>query len=153
MTEKQLQDSIIEYLRLNKLFVLRVNSGKVQNMLTGSWIQLAEKGTSDIICENKYHRLSFIEIKTSVGRLSDEQTSFLREQHMAKRPWCVAMSIADVTRWLADGDYHGAEKHTQHILDDSKKFIRSNVRNRRKTDAVDFWEYEAFCRKKESTGG
>ena len=153
MTEQQLQNSIIEYFKFNKLYVLRVNSGLATNYYTGNFMALAEKGHSDLICEDRTHRIGFIEVKTSTGRLNDHQISFLRECHKRGNRWAVIDSLADVTRWLDDGDYHGAEKFTKHILDDSKKFIPSNVRNRKKTDGVDFMEYEMFCRSKESTEG
>ena len=54
MTEHELQSAILDYFQWKNIPVLRVNAGKFQNAMTGSWIQGAETGHPDIICGYRY---------------------------------------------------------------------------------------------------
>ncbi len=149
LSEKQIQDSIIELLRAKGCYVLRCNSGKVQNALTGTWLELAPKGTSDLIGADTQGRIFFIEVKSATGTLDVEQIRFLREQHKAGRRWAVCMSYENALQFLVDESYHGEEKHTRNILHEDKMFIPTQIKRTRtqKMSLSTFLEYDTWKRK------
>lgn len=122
-SEKEIQDSIVSFLKASGLYVQRINSGLATNFYTGNFMALAEKGHSDLITCRPDNRIAFIEVKTLSGRLSDAQIFFLRAQEAAGRPWCVATCLDDVIRWLADENYHGEPRFVKYVLDSSTRFV------------------------------
>lgn len=127
MLEKQIQDSVLAVFHAEGLYAQRINSGTVQNAMTGSWVKLADRGHSDIVACDKQNRIVFLEIKSPVGKLSPEQILFLRTQHKHGRRWAVIDCYEDAVQFLVDETFHGKQKHLIEVLDESRKYIPPKV--------------------------
>lgn len=149
MTEQQLTRDIIKYLRSSDLYAERMNAGTIQNQLTGTWVQLADIGTPDIIACLPDQRLWFIEVKLPSGRLSDPQIFFLREQERRGRAWMVATSLQDVIRGITDPEYHGEPRFTKYVLDTSTRFVLKPRRDKR-LRASDMLAHELWTKRGEA---
>lgn len=133
MSEHEIQNLIKQSLEWQGHWVLRVNSGKVQNALTGSWLILAPSGTCDLVTHDiKSNTLVFLEVKTPTGVISTEQIQFLREQHKRGRRWAIVTSIAEAEQAVRDASYHGQPEFVAKVLDESKRFIPSQVKKTKK---------------------
>lgn len=78
MKEGEVQKPIKDYLRKMGFKVLRVQCGKIR--VKGGFMQLAEKGTSDVIAlPPKQYDMKYlaVETKTEEGKLKPEQKDFL----------------------------------------------------------------------------
>ena len=57
--------------------LFRANAGRIQDARTGAWIKLLPKGFPDTLGWRKEDgRFIAIEVKTQVGKLSDDQVRF-----------------------------------------------------------------------------
>jgi hypothetical protein len=147
-SEKEIQDSIISYLKAAGLYVQRINSGLATNFYTGNFMAQAEKGHSDLITCRPDNRIAFIEVKTSSGKLSDPQIFFLRAQEAAGRAWLIATCLDDLIRWLADENYHGSPKFVKYVMDSSTKFVLKPRQDKR-LRASDVLAHELWAKRGE----
>lgn len=83
-SETEIQESILDYLqqRPDVIFAFRCNSGKVQVLPNYSggrpyWLQLAPKGTADIIGMMDNGRFLAVEVKKGKAQPSKEQKEFI----------------------------------------------------------------------------
>lgn len=148
MSEHDLQNAILELLKFKQCYPIRTNSGKIQNMQTGSWVQLCERGTPDIITSLPSGAWGCIEVKSTTGSLSPEQITTLRHIDKLGLHWLVADSLDDVERWLADPGYHGKDKHVKRVREG---FAWSAVPKTKKSKltANQFYEWEKYQRGKD----
>ncbi len=154
MSESSILHAVIDALLWHKCYVLRVNSGTMQNASTGSWVCLAPKGTPDILCGlniDGYKVLGFVECKGS-GKLSTEQIAFLRLRHSEHYPWLVCDDPKQVDEWIKNPmTYHGDPEHTRFVLDESSKFVPAyDGRHHRKTEKMSFdtmYQFDGWSKK------
>lgn len=73
--ESELQSQIIEFLRLHKWFVVRINTTGVYNAKGDFWRKSPNKGIFDLFCLRK-GKAVWLEIKSKNGVLSEEQETF-----------------------------------------------------------------------------
>lgn len=124
MTEHELQNAILDYLKAIRCYPMRINSGKLQNALTGSWVQLAPPGTPDCITSLPDGSWGCIEVKSKTGTLSSDQITTLRNIASKGLKWLVADDIDDLVKWLANPEYHGKERHIKAL---NTRFAYSEV--------------------------
>ena len=153
MLEHQLQNEIIAELKVRQIPVFRQNSGKFQDARTGTWIQGQERGCADIICGYKmqdFMLLGFIEVKSSTGKLSDDQIRFFRTIIKQRCEWLIASDVMDLDRWLKDRTYHGDTKFVTAILDEDRKFIPTQIRKtaKQKMSFATMREFNTWSAKK-----
>jgi hypothetical protein len=146
MTEHELQTAILELLKYKRCYALRINSGKIQNMQTGSWVQLCERGTPDIITSLPGGGWGCCEVKSSTGTLSPEQITTLRRIDSLGLNWLVADDLSDVERWLIEPAYHGKERHIKRV---KEGFAYSTIPKTKKSTITSnqFYEWERHNRK------
>lgn len=77
MNEKILQKAIIQYLRLKRCEVFKVNSGGVYDKKFGGYRKNAYAGVADVIACSPEGRFIAIEVKGKNGKASEEQKEFL----------------------------------------------------------------------------
>lgn len=101
LTEHDLQNSIIEYLRRKKFFVMRLNSGAVKTQ-TG-FMRLAEAGTPDLMAF-KLHlsgmKLYFIEVKLPGKKPTIAQQTKMHELETYGAVCMVIHSLEELTENL-----------------------------------------------------
>lgn len=106
-TEKQIQDSIIDYLRRKKYYVMRLNSGKMSYTYKGkrAFMNLLPAGTPDLIAfkalypgEPLHAKLYFIEVKKPGNKLTVLQEEKMKELERYGSKCIVATSIDDLER-------------------------------------------------------
>ena len=148
MTEHELQNGIISFLKAQGLYILRVNSGVICDARTGTYIHLAERGSPDLLCSRLDKTLGFIEVKSTTGVLSPDQITQLRAIGKLGLAWLVADDLTDVDKWLHDAAFHGKPKHTDAVRD---KFAYSAVPYRRKgrLSSSQMLDFELWSRKKD----
>ena len=122
-------------------------------MQTGSWVQGAEPGTPDLIVGYKMANLfllGYIEVKSQVGTLNDNQIRVLRRLHALNVPWLVARSMEDVDVWLKNQTYHGPEKLVKDVLSTENKFVSTERAKTKKSKLSNktFSEHQIFVDKK-----
>ena len=133
MTEHEIQNAIKESLEWQGYYVGRCNSGKICNSLTGTWVQLFPTGHADLITHDiKTNAIIFLEVKTPTGALSVEQIQFLREQHKRGRRWAVVTSVIEAEQAVRDASYHGQPEFAAKVLDESQRFIPTQVKKTKK---------------------
>jgi hypothetical protein len=147
MSEHDLQNAIIQWLTVQGLYALRVNSGKIQNALTGSWVQLAEHGHPDIVCSTPDKSIGFIEVKSPTGALSMDQITYLRTIASKGLKWLVADDLDDLDKWLHDSSYHGKDRHIKR-LDTAFAYSKVPVSKKKPITSNQFLEFELFSRDK-----
>jgi len=156
MKESDIQRAIIDYLHLVGCYAIKIQSGAAINAMTGTFIQMAEKGTPDLIVsrkpfirdDRKCFEIGFVEVKTPVGRLSDAQIYRLRDLHKRGHSWCVATSIDDIKRWLDDVTYHGPTKLVDKVFDEDNKFVFKPTRGNKLSMSA-FNEYTRWADKRD----
>jgi hypothetical protein len=93
--EADLQRTILDYLRLHRIFHWRSNSGKVR--VKGGWVKLAPKGSPDIFAVPKGDgRLLGIEVKMPGEVQSEEQKAFQRAMETAGCDYVVVYDVSDL---------------------------------------------------------
>ena len=143
MTEHELQNAILDYLRAIKCYCLRTNAGRVQNALTGSWISMCEKGTPDVITSLPDGSWGCIEVKSKSGILSGDQITTLRGIAKKGLKWLVADDIDDLVKWLANPEYHGKERHIKAL---NERFAYSQVPKSKKMTTNMWLDMELHAR-------
>lgn len=72
--ESAIQSHIMQYMTMKNWFVMRLNSGMVENKYGGR-IRLAPAGTPDLLCI-KDGKCLFIEVKSEKGKITPLQEEF-----------------------------------------------------------------------------
>lgn len=121
MSEADIQKSIKDWINASGGYAVKVASGAAYSA-HGQFMRLGESGTPDILAAIN-GRFVAIEVKLPTGRLSDSQIYRLREIHKRKIDWIVACSTLDIQKYERDSSYHGDDKFTKFILDESTKFV------------------------------
>lgn len=100
--EKQIQDSILEWLTMVKIFHYRQNTGAFAREYTrkdGSqgrgFVKFGTKGASDIVCVVKGHYIA-IEVKDHKGKQSEDQKEFQRAVEEAGGTYVLVRSLDEV---------------------------------------------------------
>lgn len=104
ISESVILRQILTYLRLKKIFCWRQNTTGVYDSKAGTYRTRSYgslKGVSDILGVHRGRALA-IEVKSAKGRLSPEQTEFLRIFTESGGIAFVARSIEDVEKSLAE---------------------------------------------------
>jgi hypothetical protein len=108
-TEKEIMKQISHRLDLYKSmgqveWWSRLQSGKVKNIYSNSWIKLCDKGTPDFLAlvNGKESLIAlFIEAKSSSGKLRKEQLEFInRYQTNEYINVVVIKDIEDLIKWI-----------------------------------------------------
>lgn len=112
-TEREIQNSILELLRLEGIFALRLQTGaaKIGNQLVR--FHSGGAGVADIVAFPPYLRLSghvidgppsvlWIEVKSPKGRQSPEQRSFEEHVKSLGMYYLLARDLDIVTKWLRE---------------------------------------------------
>lgn len=148
MRESSIQREIIDFLLWKRCVVYRMNSGKVCDARSGAWIELHPPGTPDLLVglpSQGHHIIGHIETKrSSGGQLNDNQVRELRTIHKRGSPWLVADCLADAERWLTDWGYHGDEKYTKAVTDESERFVFPAHRKNAKMTMASFHAWNRF---------
>jgi hypothetical protein len=108
INEKQIQKGILDYLALKRgVIAWRNNSGTAQVKMGQKeyWVQLAPKGTPDIIGYMSDGKFLGIEVKKPGGVVSKEQQDFLNDLNDKGGLGFVAYSIDDVVDVLKNYGY------------------------------------------------
>lgn len=71
MSETQISKEIRDALKLTGWRCERINSGKVK--VNGGWMHLASKGFPDTLIMKPIGLFGFLETKTDIGKLNDDQ--------------------------------------------------------------------------------
>jgi hypothetical protein len=98
LLERDIQKTIIDYLRLHRVFCIRVNGGALKK---GSfYIRFTDtKGVADLIgCYNS--RFFAVECKSAKGEQSRAQAEFQASVERAGGIYCLARDVKDVERML-----------------------------------------------------
>lgn len=97
--EKDIQRSIIDYLRLKGVLCWKNSTGGIYKKSTDSYIPSQSVGAPDIFAldEGTFYG---IEVKRPGGKLSDKQSEFLRKIEENGGVAIVATSIDDVAKHL-----------------------------------------------------
>ena|SRR3990167_8183091 len=97
--ESDIQYTILEYLRMKKVFCYKSNNVGIFNKKTGSYIPSTVKGLPDIICviDGKYIG---IEVKSKIGKQSEDQKNFQKNLIKAGGMYILAKSVEDIMTWI-----------------------------------------------------
>lgn len=115
-SEKETQAAILELLRLEGIYALRLNSGAVK--VEGRFIRFHSggAGVADIVAfcphewngtlehdheENRPHVL-WIEVKSATGKQSPEQKNFEENMSATGMHYLLARSLDDLSKWLQE---------------------------------------------------
>lgn len=103
VVEKDIQDSILEYLAYKRILAWRNNTGAARfpgaNGGKDRFIRFSRPGASDIFAI-RHGQFIAIEVKKPGGILSDKQREFLDEVKEAGGIAIVAFSLADVEKLI-----------------------------------------------------
>jgi len=98
MTEAEIQKSIVSYLELNKICVMRINTkGEFRRTGPGTGIlcKNRNKGFSDLLLIHKGKAI-FMEVKTKDGKISEDQSKFAEKVLKEGCSYFVVRCIEDV---------------------------------------------------------
>jgi len=97
LKEKDTQQTIIEYLKIKKIFHYRNNSGAMMGEYNGKRriVRFGALGSPDIVCIVK-GRYVGIEVKGTDGRQRDSQIEFQEQLEKAGGKYILARSLDDV---------------------------------------------------------
>ena len=92
--EKEIQQAIIQYLQLKRIFVKRLNVGGMINHSTGAYIlnPNTPRGIADLLVVDEGHTI-FLEIKTRKGKQSENQKIFEVEAKQAGADYFIVRSL------------------------------------------------------------
>ena len=96
--EKDVQRAVIDYLKLRKLMVIRINSGSFtvrRKDGSAGFVRGAEAGTADILAFSP-PSVIWVECKSSVGKLTESQEAFREKVESLGHIYIVARGIEDV---------------------------------------------------------
>ena len=91
LSESEIQKQIIDYLKLQRAYVIRHNAGRIKNN-----VRLAPDGTPDLYALLPDGRAIWIEVKTDTGKLRPSQTAMITILRSRKQKVIVARSLEDV---------------------------------------------------------
>lgn len=111
LSEHEIQNLIIEYLRRKKWYVIRLNSGTMTKEYKGKkyFIRGQAAGTPDLMAfkefetlptdqQSSYIELLFIEVKSAIGRPTAIQTAKMKELEEYGAKCIVATCIEDLQK-------------------------------------------------------
>ncbi len=96
--EAKVAAEIKDYLTKTGRFFIRINSGKVK--VSGGWMQLAPKGTADMLTFDHAGKCVWIETKHAKGVQSDEQIDFEMRVRLLGHTFILARCLDDVMEVL-----------------------------------------------------
>lgn len=111
MNESGIQKGIIEDAAHAGMPAIRINSGQIKK--GRSVIHLAPAGTPDLLIPLHGGRCLWIETKTAVGKLSDDQQRVHAELRDRGHVVLVARSRDDFLGWLMSDQYQPGERSTR----------------------------------------
>ena len=91
MTESEIQRDITAYLKTAGFIVIRMNSGSVRHN-----VQMCEKGMPDLEVISPYGKVTFIEVKTETGKVSDVQEQMHARLRTYGQEVIVARSVNNI---------------------------------------------------------
>lgn len=114
-SEREIQNSILELLRLEGIFALRLNSGAAK--IEGRFVRFHSggSGVADIVAFPRmrpqefkrpeldtlgYAHVLWIEVKSANGRQSPEQVAFEDDMCCRGMYYLLARDLDDVTNWI-----------------------------------------------------
>ncbi len=101
--EKDIQASIVAYLRFRNFYVMRLNAGALPNA-QGRLVRMLPAGTPDVcfgLTVDGLTYLAFVEVKRVGGRQSERQKLCQQDLDARGIPYVLATSIDDVEREIA----------------------------------------------------
>lgn len=136
LTETGLSKVIREHLEWKNWPVYRMNAGTWIDARSGKYIHGQDRGCPDLLVgyfhpQHRVWLMAWIEVKTG-SNLSTEQIAFIRKLNLKGQPWLVARSVDDVEKWMLDINYHGEPRDVQQVLDESQRFIPTQVKKTKK---------------------
>lgn len=108
MSEGVIQKAIVEDARSAGLFPIRINSGIIKKGRRA--IHLAPAGTPDLLIVLHAGACLWIETKTAIGQLSDQQQAAHAELRSRGHAVLVARSRDDFLAWLEFGQPEAARR-------------------------------------------
>lgn len=105
LKEKDIQRTIIDWLRYNGIFCWKNNSVGIFNQKTGHYIPMGMRGISDITAVLKGGRICCIEVKTKKGKISPYQEEFIDNIEKMGGIAFIARSLDDVINKLKEIGY------------------------------------------------
>ena len=102
MTERELQNQILEYLQLHPCVGFATKYNNLQASKTARRSRFQPRGIPDIIGNMKNGIALYIEVKLPCGRISADQDDFLVQRLSQNCVAFVARSIEDVENALTD---------------------------------------------------
>ena len=99
--EKDLQKTILDWLRWRKIFCWRNNSGAMVSEYKGKkrFMRFGLEGSPDIFAV-KFGRIVGIEVKSPTGTMSEAQEKFKEEFEKAGGSYVLAKSLEDVEKFF-----------------------------------------------------
>lgn len=94
--EQDLTGPVIAFLALADIYAFRLNAGKVQTA-HGTWVQLAPKGTADVVGVLPGGRWLCVELKRKGGKVRKEQAEWL-DMMRGKGALCVVITSVEDLR-------------------------------------------------------
>jgi hypothetical protein len=97
--EKDVLKQVIQYLKLKKLKVFRMNSGSfplIRKDGSSGFARGHEKGTADVLAFTPTGSTLWVEVKSPTGKVSPEQAAFGKEMEHMGHIYIVARSIEDL---------------------------------------------------------
>jgi hypothetical protein len=104
MKESDLQKTIIDYLRLKKIFVFKLNNWGFRKP-NGGFIPAQTKGLPDLICHIK-GQVIYLEIKQEKGILSEHQKVFQKQCTDDMVNYFVIRNLDDIINLLTKYGYN-----------------------------------------------
>src|SRR3954471_17275384 len=98
MKESELQNSILQYLALKRIFHYRNNSGAFKRD-DGHFYRFGAQGSPDIVCVIKGQYIG-IEVKGQNGRQSEHQQEFQRQLEASGGKYLLAYSLDEIISQL-----------------------------------------------------
>lgn len=96
--ERDIQSSIIQYLKLKRYLFIKVNTVGIYKKSTDRYIPSQSVGAPDILVFLDGGIAIAIEVKTSVGKLSEFQKEWQRKSEKIGMTYLIARSVVDVMR-------------------------------------------------------
>ena len=101
--EHDIQTDIIQYLRLNRIFVFSVPNGGLRNLKTAAFLKKegATAGVSDLIVLLR-GEVVFVEVKTAKGRQTPEQKKFQEAVELLGFRYLLWRSLDDAIKFVRE---------------------------------------------------
>ena len=101
--EHDIQTDIIQYLRLNRIFVFSVPNGGLRNLKTAAFLKKegATAGVSDLIVLLRGEAI-FVEVKTAKGRQTPEQKKFQEAVELLGFRYLLWRSLDDAIKFVGE---------------------------------------------------